>query len=125
MATIQSDMRFAILHLAAAAAYSSSSSSSSPSSLSSSMAVSPTSSVVRSLGPNLIRSRAAVARRARLASFGLRAFSNSDDALGNSAVVKVADKPAVCTADELHYVKVPNSDWRLALWRYRPPPKVT
>ncbi|XP_023643197.1 uncharacterized protein LOC17895420 [Capsella rubella] len=29
----------------------------------------------------------------------------------------------ICTADELHYVTVPNSDWRLALWRYLPSPK--
>ncbi|THG19842.1 hypothetical protein TEA_020938 [Camellia sinensis var. sinensis] len=33
------------------------------------------------------------------------------------------DKPSICTADELHYVSVHNSDWRLALWRYKPPPK--
>ncbi|XP_008462198.1 uncharacterized protein LOC103500486 isoform X2 [Cucumis melo] len=26
----------------------------------------------------------------------------------------------ICTADELHYVSVPNSDWKLALWRYVP-----
>lgn len=26
----------------------------------------------------------------------------------------------ICTADELHYVSVPNSDWKLALWRYPP-----
>lgn len=31
---------------------------------------------------------------------------------------------SVCTADELHYVSVPNSDWNLALWRYLPSPKV-
>lgn len=30
----------------------------------------------------------------------------------------------ICTADELHYVPVPNSDWRVALWRYLPSPKV-
>lgn len=29
-------------------------------------------------------------------------------------------KPAVCTADELHYVNVHISDWRIALWRYLP-----
>ncbi|AEE35504.1 alpha/beta hydrolase family protein [Arabidopsis thaliana] len=29
----------------------------------------------------------------------------------------------ICTADELHYVPVPNSDWRVALWRYLPSPK--
>ncbi|GLT48868.1 hypothetical protein SLA2020_224590 [Shorea laevis] len=32
-------------------------------------------------------------------------------------------KPSICTADELHYVNVHNSDWRLALWRYLPPPQ--
>ncbi|CAM6119148.1 unnamed protein product [Calypogeia fissa] len=32
------------------------------------------------------------------------------------------DKPEICTADELHYVAVPGTTWRLALWRYRPPP---
>ncbi|XAR67543.1 hypothetical protein NMG60_11002335 [Bertholletia excelsa] len=32
-------------------------------------------------------------------------------------------KPPICTADELHYVTVHNSDWRLALWRYKPPRK--
>lgn len=29
-------------------------------------------------------------------------------------------KPEIFTADELHYVVVPRSDWRLALWRYLP-----
>ncbi|CAK7349678.1 unnamed protein product [Dovyalis caffra] len=32
-------------------------------------------------------------------------------------------KPDVCTADELHYVTVSNSEWKLALWRYLPSPK--
>ncbi|MBA0746643.1 hypothetical protein Gogos_009145 [Gossypium gossypioides] len=43
-----------------------------------------------------------------------RAFSNDP---------AVTEKPSICTADELHYVPLPNSDWRLALWRYRPPPQ--
>ncbi|KAI9101582.1 hypothetical protein K1719_023826 [Acacia pycnantha] len=30
---------------------------------------------------------------------------------------------SLCTADELHYVSVPDSDWKLALWRYLPSPK--
>ncbi|TVU35460.1 hypothetical protein EJB05_17350, partial [Eragrostis curvula] len=34
-----------------------------------------------------------------------------------------AEKPAICTADELHYAPVPGTEWRLALWRYRPPPE--
>lgn len=33
-------------------------------------------------------------------------------------------KPAICTADELHHVSVPNSDWTLALWRYLPSTQV-
>lgn len=37
---------------------------------------------------------------------------------------KVLNKPPICTADELHYVSVKNSDWRLALWRYHPSPQV-
>ncbi|KAE8660882.1 hypothetical protein F3Y22_tig00116944pilonHSYRG00001 [Hibiscus syriacus] len=40
-----------------------------------------------------------------------------------SATASVRDKPSICTADELHYVSAPNSDWRLALWRYHPPPQ--
>ncbi|XP_028805386.1 uncharacterized protein LOC114760297 [Neltuma alba] len=30
---------------------------------------------------------------------------------------------SLCTADELHYVSVSDSDWKLALWRYLPSPK--
>ncbi|KAL2904774.1 hypothetical protein RDABS01_003484, partial [Bienertia sinuspersici] len=41
-------------------------------------------------------------------------------AFSNEAVEKVVHKPSICTADELHYVHVDNSDWRLALWRYYP-----
>lgn len=37
----------------------------------------------------------------------------------------VVDLPEICTADELHYVSVHNSDWRLALWRYKPSPQAT
>lgn len=33
------------------------------------------------------------------------------------------EKPQICTADELHYVTVQGSNWRLALWRYNPPPE--
>ncbi|XP_065881238.1 uncharacterized protein [Euphorbia lathyris] len=54
-------------------------------------------------------------RRLLSSSFRIRAFStHSTDSL------KLPDKPPICTADELHYVAVPNSDWRLALWRYHP-----
>ncbi|CAJ1977479.1 unnamed protein product [Sphenostylis stenocarpa] len=45
------------------------------------------------------------------APFRLRAFSTA-----------ITDKPSVCTADELHYVSLSNSDWKLALWRYNPSP---
>ncbi|KAJ6800701.1 uncharacterized protein M6B38_201560 [Iris pallida] len=34
-----------------------------------------------------------------------------------------ATKPEICTADELHYVPVPGTGWKLALWRYRPSPE--
>lgn len=37
---------------------------------------------------------------------------------------KVSNKPPICTADELHYVSLNTCDWRLALWRYVPPPQV-
>ena len=33
-------------------------------------------------------------------------------------------KPQICTADELHYVSIPGTDWKLALWRFLPPPEV-
>ncbi|KFK41818.1 hypothetical protein AALP_AA2G175000 [Arabis alpina] len=45
---------------------------------------------------------------------------NSSPAIG--AVVKTTVNE-ICTADELHYVPVPNSDWRAALWRYLPSSK--
>ncbi|KAL6973588.1 hypothetical protein U1Q18_027773 [Sarracenia purpurea var. burkii] len=45
-------------------------------------------------------------------------------AFNAGARIAAADKPSICTADELHFVSVPNSDWRLALWRYTPPPQV-
>ncbi|KAL1216842.1 hypothetical protein V5N11_025331 [Cardamine amara subsp. amara] len=37
------------------------------------------------------------------------------------SVSKTVNK--IFTADELHYVPVPNSDWRVALWRYLPSSK--
>ncbi|TYH77697.1 hypothetical protein ES332_D04G172200v1 [Gossypium tomentosum] len=42
-----------------------------------------------------------------------------------STAASLPDKPSICTADELHYVSLPNSYWRLALWRYHPPPQAT
>ncbi|XP_009357248.2 uncharacterized protein LOC103947980 [Pyrus x bretschneideri] len=111
MAAIQYDIRCALLlnHHA--------SSSTSPPSL----------STIRSLCPTLLGSRASAARRVLslstscwTTSFRLRAFSTG---AGEAAAVKLPEKPSICTADELHYVSVPNSDWKLALWRYHPCPK--
>ncbi|XP_010664583.1 uncharacterized protein LOC100247521 isoform X2 [Vitis vinifera] len=48
-----------------------------------------------------------------------RAFSTG----AGDVVEKIQEKPSICTADELHYVSVSNSDWRLALWRYSPSPQ--
>ncbi|XP_058184697.1 uncharacterized protein LOC131302097 isoform X2 [Rhododendron vialii] len=62
-------------------------------------------------------------RLAVAAGAKVRAFSTNDTETEGPAVEKVSHKPPVCTADELHYVSVPNSDWRLALWRYTPPPQ--
>ncbi|XP_078446014.1 alpha/beta hydrolase family protein [Wolffia australiana] len=36
------------------------------------------------------------------------------------SVKNAVEKPPVCTADELHYVAVPGTEWRIALWRYVP-----
>lgn len=52
----------------------------------------------------------------------LRAFNGSAN---EPMVFKSNDKPSICTADELHYVSVPSSAWRLAVWRYIPPPQVS
>nr|GMD06416.1 putative alpha/beta hydrolase [Ipomoea batatas]GME15565.1 putative alpha/beta hydrolase [Ipomoea batatas] len=37
---------------------------------------------------------------------------------------KLSIKPSVPTVDELHYIFANNSEWRLALWQYIPPPQV-
>ncbi|WCJ24466.1 hypothetical protein M5689_006425 [Euphorbia peplus] len=76
------------------------------------------------INPNLIFSRRLSCRlrsnfsslRSLSSSFRIRAFSTDDS-------LKLPDKPPICSADELHYVSVPNSDWRLALWRYHPSEK--
>ncbi|KAJ8758538.1 hypothetical protein K2173_000259 [Erythroxylum novogranatense] len=75
--------------------------------------------------PNLLTSRSAAASRwpfpprpPHSSSFSIRSFSTDS----TKPVVKMPDMPPICTADELHYVSAPNSDWRLALWRYRPSP---
>ncbi|KAI4340713.1 hypothetical protein MLD38_025523 [Melastoma candidum] len=63
----------------------------------------------------------AVSFSVRLLPLGLRAFSAR---VSSSDVLKaLEEKPPLCTADELHYVSVPNSGWRLALWRYLPSPQ--
>ncbi|XP_075633267.1 uncharacterized protein LOC142605716 [Castanea sativa] len=64
--------------------------------------------------------------RTKSSSLRLRAFfssSSSSSSSSNDAVLKSQEKPPICTADELHYVSVSNSDWKLALWRYRPSPQ--
>ncbi|XP_019248826.1 PREDICTED: uncharacterized protein LOC109228095 isoform X2 [Nicotiana attenuata] len=54
----------------------------------------------------------------------MRAFSTATENSNSSAHNnKVSNKPPICTADELHYVSPNASDWRLALWRYLPPPQ--
>ncbi|KAJ4713454.1 Alpha/beta hydrolase family protein [Melia azedarach] len=59
-------------------------------------------------------------RRGYVRASPLRVLYGSvgDKRKGNTE--KDAKKPKICTADELHYVDVSNSDWRLALWRYLP-----
>ncbi|XP_031254154.1 uncharacterized protein LOC116112090 isoform X2 [Pistacia vera] len=49
---------------------------------------------------------------------GMQAAKRNDNAVKLEKM-----KPKICTADELHYVPVSNSDWRLALWRYLPSSK--
>ncbi|KAF8111352.1 hypothetical protein N665_0076s0327 [Sinapis alba] len=43
--------------------------------------------------------------------------------VGSSPAIGSVSANETCTADELHYVPVPNSDWRAALWRYLPSSK--
>ncbi|KAL3830858.1 hypothetical protein ACJIZ3_019660 [Penstemon smallii] len=64
--------------------------------------------------------RATVFRRLTVEISNVRAFSTNRPQAEISAVV---EKPPICTADELHYVSLNNSDWRLALWRYKPLPQ--
>lgn len=66
--------------------------------------------------------RATAFRRLTLESAKVRAFSNNETQPAD--IEKLPNKPPICTADELHYVTVNNSDWRLALWRYTPSPQV-
>ncbi|XP_057477716.1 uncharacterized protein LOC130765331 [Actinidia eriantha] len=71
---------------------------------------------VAAFRPPLLPPRLAAAK----AKVKVRAFSTGEREMEESAVAK---KPSVCTADELHYVSVSNSDWKVALWRYTPPPQ--
>ncbi|XP_052199266.1 uncharacterized protein LOC127806186 [Diospyros lotus] len=76
--------------------------------------------------PLLHRGVAAVRRLPpRSLTVRVRSFSSNESEIPDAAaaVEKVCNKPSVCTADELHYVSVPNTNWRLALWRYSPPPQ--
>ncbi|CAH9114757.1 unnamed protein product [Cuscuta europaea] len=60
------------------------------------------------------------------ASVKARAFSTGNfgnDEFESVEAKKMSEKPSICTADELHYVSANNSPWRLALWRYVPPPE--
>ncbi|KAL5161274.1 hypothetical protein HKD37_07G018590 [Glycine soja] len=66
----------------------------------------------RILSSSLNRRRASPPFPARHAAFhGVRMEKKGDK------------RRSICTADELHRVAVSNSDWKLALWRYRPSPE--
>ncbi|KAK9276683.1 hypothetical protein L1049_006219 [Liquidambar formosana] len=94
-------------------------------------------SAFRILNPNLFPSRAAPPRLSAIALWSsspspttslrltarVRAFSTDAADASEAVVENISNKPSICTADELHYVSVPNSDWRLALWRYTPFPQ--
>ncbi|XP_022736171.1 uncharacterized protein LOC111289411 isoform X3 [Durio zibethinus] len=58
-------------------------------------------------------------------SFRRRTWSPLTEAALKRNVEKKNDKKKtnICTADELHYVQVEKSEWRVALWRYLPSPK--
>lgn len=53
----------------------------------------------------------------------VRFLSTIDDGCEKQSHEKVLNKPPICTADELHYVSLNTCHWRLALWRYLPPPQ--
>ncbi|KAM7463505.1 hypothetical protein LguiA_031626 [Lonicera macranthoides] len=74
-------------------------------------------SIARAVGNRLPPSSVRLAAAVRV-----RTFSTSESET-HSTVEKSPTKPPICTADELHYVSVNNSDWRLALWRYHPSPQ--
>ncbi|KAL1568381.1 hypothetical protein AAHA92_00003 [Salvia divinorum] len=60
-------------------------------------------------------------RRPSPLSARVRAFSTNETHSADAD--KLPNKPPICTADELHYVTVNNSAWKLALWRYSPSPQ--
>ncbi|KAG8382820.1 hypothetical protein BUALT_Bualt05G0117400 [Buddleja alternifolia] len=69
----------------------------------------------------LLFPRAAAFRRLSVQNVKLRAFSIGETQ--SAEIEKLPNKPPICTADELHYVTVNNSAWKLALWRYNPSPQ--
>ncbi|KAL6505769.1 hypothetical protein OROHE_023148 [Orobanche hederae] len=69
----------------------------------------------------LLLPHAASFRRLTFNAAKVRAFSTNETQSADAE--KLPSKPSICTADELHYVTVNNSDWRLALWRYNPSPQ--
>ncbi|KAK6115111.1 hypothetical protein DH2020_007380 [Rehmannia glutinosa] len=77
---------------------------------------------LHSLHNRFLFPRAAAFRRLTLEAAKVRAFSTNETQSADD-VDKLPSKPPICTADELHYVTVNNSDWRLALWRYNPSPE--
>ncbi|KAG6405599.1 hypothetical protein SASPL_133190 [Salvia splendens] len=60
----------------------------------------------------------------RLSHVSTRVRAISTNQAQPADVDKLPNKPPICTADELHYVTVKNSDWRLALWLYGPSPQI-
>ncbi|KAL6577636.1 hypothetical protein OROMI_009964 [Orobanche minor] len=73
------------------------------------------------LHSRLLLPHAASFRRLTFNAAKVRAFSTNETQSADAE--KLPSKPSICTADELHYVTVNNSDWRLALWRYNPSPQ--
>ncbi|PIN23702.1 hypothetical protein CDL12_03576 [Handroanthus impetiginosus] len=65
--------------------------------------------------------RAVAYRRLNLETVKVRAFSTNE--IQSPDIEKLPSKPPICTADELHYVTVNSSGWRLALWRFNPSPQ--
>jgi hypothetical protein len=66
---------------------------------------------------------AAAAAAADVGDGSVANASLAADSLCNG-LIHIPSKPQVCTADELHYVAVPGTNWKLALWHYRPAAEV-